>query len=114
MPIPANLPVKYIVIPLMPDGANIWDTPRPKSQGANLRRAVAVGTPLQAYDIFTFGGVPYAMLVPQDPNKSEWVRVSEAGGTPKYIEKVELPKTAESRLVEAINDLANAIRQIKA
>ena len=27
-----------------------------------------------------FRSVPYAYLIPQDPNKPEWCRVSEAGG----------------------------------
>jgi len=95
---------KILLIVLPPAGLNIWDTPRPQSQGALLRRAVAKGTPLYAYRIVNFQGVPYAWLQPQDPNKPEWVRVAEADGVTKYVEII------QSEVEPAPNQLAQAIR----
>lgn len=105
---------KILLIVKPAAGLNIWDTPRPKSQGALLRRAVAKGTPLHAYKIINFQGVPYAWLAPQDPTKAEWVRVKEADGSVEYVDVLDLDSDPSdtSALATAITLLATAIRDL--
>ncbi len=117
---------QYTLIVTDQAGLFILDTPRPQSLGALRRRAVPVGTPLHAYDIVSFGGVPYAYLVPQNAARPEWVRVSEAGGVlfdadgkfvsqqvegvKAYVKVIRKATTTDDALADAINNLADAIR----
>lgn len=116
---------KILLIVTEPAGWNILDSPRPQSSGAIRRRAEVVGKPILAYRIILVEGVPYAWLVPQDPNKVEWGRVSEKGGVllddkgnfkqqmegvKAYVRVEPLETTDENilSLTQAISELANA------
>jgi len=102
---------KLLLIVKVPKGLVIRDTPRPESQGGRAIRSVAVGTPLYAYNIINVGGVDYARVVPQNPQKPEWVRVAEADGSMEYVDVMELESGGEqSELARAIKELAAAIR----
>lgn len=106
---------KFLLIVKPTTGLNIWDLPRPQSEGAIKRRAVPKGTPLDAYSIHNFGGVPYALLVPQDPTRHEWVRVAEADHSIEYVDVIELEDTSQDgKIAQAINNLADAVRSLKA
>ena len=118
--LPNTLEPKYLLIVKTPAGLSVLDTPRPLGQGAVRRRAEAKGATLYAYDILTFeGGVRYALLVPREPGKPEWVRVAEAGSIiPEYVEIKELSAQESSslsldRLANAIDRLAIAIAGLK-
>lgn len=74
---------KYELKVIVPLGAKILDQPRPEAKGAHKRRDDPVGTKLQATDILIIEGVPYGELIPRDPQKPEYVRISEAGGLVK-------------------------------
>ncbi len=121
----ASVEPKYMLIVTEPAGWVILDTPRSQSQGAVRRRAEPVGKPLYAYDIIITGGVPYAYLVPQNPARPEWGRVSEAGGVivndeggfedqvdhvRAYVKVIPLAPSGENDLAAAIRELASAIR----
>jgi hypothetical protein len=101
---------KYLLIVKVPRGIAIRDTPRPESQGGRAMRAVGVGTVLFAYNILPVEGVRYARLVPQNPQKPEWVRVAEADRSIEYVDVYDLEPTEENILAAAIRDLADAIR----
>lgn len=102
---------RYLLIVKVPKGIVIRDTPRPQSQGGREMRNVAVGTALYAYDIHNIDGVEYARLVPQNPQRPEWLRVAEANHSIEYVDVFPLEQSTEtSALVSAIRDLANAIR----
>lgn len=58
-------------------GVKVLDRPSSK---ANKRRDEPVGTTLKSTDILIIEGVPYGELIPRDPLKPEFVRISEAGG----------------------------------
>lgn len=103
----------YLLIVKSPRGLIIRDTPRPESQGGRSMRAVPVGTQLYAYDIHTIDGVPYARLVPQNPQKPEWVRVAEADHSIEYVDVIVLTVSdSTSELATAITLLATAMREI--
>lgn len=94
-------------------GLKIWDTPRPQSQGAVLRRTESKGAQLYAYDIHIFQGVPYARLVPRDPTKPEWARVSEAGSAvPEYLDTIPLAAHEDGDLATALNNVASSNEHI--
>ena len=103
---------KYLLIVKVPQGLVIRDTPRPQSQGGIERRRVGAGTPLQAYRIVNVGGVEYAWLVPQNPQKAEWVRVAEADHSIEYVEVLDMEPENDG-LAGAIRELAAAIRDWK-
>jgi hypothetical protein len=92
-------------------GLIIRDTPRPESQGGIALRSVPVGTQLYAYDKHNIGGVDYARLVPQNPQKPEWVRVAEADHSIVYVDVIELGAQGDNAdVVNALNNIADAIR----
>ena len=71
--------IKFLLIVTEAVGWYLNDAPESKAQGANRRRAVRVGKTVYAYDIFSFDGVPYAYVVPENPAAPEWGRVGEKG-----------------------------------
>ena len=100
---------KFLLIVKVPRGIVIVDTPRAQSQGAQVRRAVAVGMPLEAYGIHNISGVDYARLVPQNPVKAEWVRVAEADHSIEYVDVIDLqPSNELSGLIQVLSALASA------
>jgi hypothetical protein len=103
---------RYLLIVKVTAGLTVRDTPRPASEGGQSRRVVPVGSQLYAYSIHNIGGVPYALLVPQNPNKPEWVRVREREGL-EYCDVLELIQP-EQDLAAAIRELAAAFREFKA
>jgi hypothetical protein len=105
----SSLKPKYEIIPIAPKGVNIYDRPAPDSQGALKRRAVANGTPLQAYDILMIGGVPYAYLVPQVEGKPEYVRVAERDGSIVYCKVIDLPPSDIAMICERLERIATAL-----
>jgi len=106
-------PIKLLLIVKVPRGLNILDTPRPQSQGAQVRRAVPVGAGLYAYGIHNIAGVDYARLVPQNPLKPEWVRVAEADHSIEYVDVIDLePEDDHALLSKALQELATALREL--
>lgn len=102
---------KYLLIVKPANGLIVRDLPRPESQGAIRLRAEPKGRQLYAYDIHNFDGVPYARLVPRDPNRPEWARVKEADGLTVYADVVAMDaEETNGDLAAAIHDLADAIR----
>ena len=104
---------KFLLIVIVPRGLVIHDLPRPQSEGALQRRTVPVGTQLEAYSIHNIAGVPYARLVPQNPQKPEWVRVREADGSIEYVDVIDLQEEETTGLAQAIRMLAQALISLK-
>ena len=104
---------KFLLIVIQPRGLIIRDLPRPQSEGALQRRTVPVGTELDAYSIHNISGVPYARLVPQNPQKPEWVRVREADGSVEYVDVIDLQDEEEGGLARAITLLAQALISLR-
>lgn len=105
---------KYLLMVKPAAGLNIWDTPRPQSQGAKKRRVVVKGFQLYATQIINFQGVPYANLIPVDPTKPEWVRVAEAGSAiNEYCEVIVLEDVNEDNvsIAQALNRIAVALEK---
>ena len=77
-------------------------------------RVVPVGAQLYAYGIHNIAGVPYARLVPLNPQKPEWVRVAEADHSVEYADVIELTdETVDtSQIAEAIIRLAIAVERL--
>lgn len=104
---------KYLLIVKSASGLIVRDTPRAESQGGRRMRGVGVGSALYAYDIHNVGGVEYARLVPQNPQKPEWVRVAEADRSVEYVDVIKLGGgQAESELTRAITLLAQAVNAL--
>ncbi len=116
---------KFKLIVIEPAGWNILDTPRAQSYGALKRRSEPVGKVMEAYDILEFGGVPYAYMVPQNSMKTEWGRVSEAGGVifdengnfqsqvlsvKTYVKVIPILAVGVDAIAAALHDIADAIR----
>jgi len=105
---------KFLLIVKVPKGIVVRDTPRPESEGGRAMRTVAVGLPLYAYSIHNIQGVDYARLVPQNPQKPEWVRVQDI--SIEYVDVLPLEDTSSdsgmSGLATAITLLATAIREL--
>lgn len=101
---------RFLLIVKVPAGLNILDLPRPQSQGARVRRAVPVGSVLQALTIVNVAGAEYGWLVPQDPQKPEWVRVKDANT--EYVDRIPLDgiNNENAGVALAIKDLADAVR----
>ncbi len=110
-----QLPIRYLIIITAPAGLKIMDTPRPQSQGAIVRRAEGKGSQLYAYKIINFAGVDYAMLVPRDPNKPDWMRMGEADRPRLYAEETDLlgGDVDDDPIARALNNIADAIRSKK-
>lgn len=104
---------KFLLIVKPAAGLRIWDTPRPQSEGAILRRAEAKGAMLYASMVINFQGVPYACLVPRDPTKPEWVRVAEAGSkVNEYCEVIVLEDENNNDAISAaLNRIAAALEK---
>ena len=102
---------KFLLIVKPANGLKIWDTPRPQSEGAILRRTEVKGKMLYASMIINFQGVPYACLIPRDPTKPEWVRVAEAGSEiNEYCEVVVLEdQNTNDSIAAALNRIAKAL-----
>jgi hypothetical protein len=106
---------KILLIVKVRQGIIVRDTPRPQSQGGREIRSVVVGTALYAYDIHNMDGVEYARLVPQNPQKPEWVRVAEANHSIEYVDVFPLEKSSEeTALVSAIRELTDVLRSHRA
>lgn len=105
---------KLLLIVQVPRGIVIRDTPRPESKGSRAIRNVAVGTALYAYQIINVEGVEYARLVPQNPQKPEWVRVAEADRSIVYVDVIKLDSAGDqmSELIDAVTLLTVAIRDM--
>jgi len=102
---------KFLLIVKVVKGLVVRDTPRPESQGGKALRNVVVGGQLYAYGIHYINQVPYARLVPLNPQQPEWVRVAEADGNTKYVDVIDLQtKDSTSVLADAVTLLATAIR----
>ena len=102
---------KFLLIVKVVKGLVVRDTPRPESQGGKALRNVVVGGQLYAYGIHYINQVPYARLVPLNPQQPEWVRVAEADGNTKYVDVIDLQtKDSTSILADAVTLLATAIR----
>lgn len=99
---------KYLLIVKVPRGLIIRDTPRPESQGGIRMRTEAVGKQLYAYGVHNIDGVDYARLVPQNPQKPEWVRVAEADHSIEYVDVIPL----EESLISGSDAIAKAIDRI--
>jgi hypothetical protein len=118
-----DLQPKFRLIVTEPAGWRILDRPQPIGGGANSPRSDMVGSLKYAYEIISIEGVPYACLVPKEPNKVEWGRVAEQGGVlfddhGEYVEQVKgvrayvkvIPLVDnESLLVVVMRELINAI-----
>lgn len=105
---------KFLLIVKVPAGLVILDRPSPRSKGAVVRRAEKAGTALEAYSIHNILGVPYARLVPREPNKPEWVRVKEADSSVEYVDVIDLTEDEdEMNVSEALLEIAAAIRESK-
>jgi len=101
---------KYLLIVTVSKGLVVRDTPRPESRGGKAIRSVSVGSQLYAYDVHYIENVPYARLVPLNPNKPEWVR-AEADGNIKYVDVIELENNGNT-LIDALNNIADAISEL--
>lgn len=101
---------KFVLIVIAENGIVVRDTPRSQTEGGIRMRAEAVGKQLLAFSIHNIGGVPYARLVPQNPQKPEWVRVAEADGVTRYVDVA--PMTADGEAAAATEKLADAINHL--
>jgi hypothetical protein len=124
-----NAQARYILKIIVPLGIKILDSPRPESSGARMRRTEAVGVALQAKDILIIAGVPYGELISRDPQKPEYIRISEAGGLVKdqltgkavqfdnvltYCQVTNLDVVpATDPIVSALNRIADALEDIR-
>lgn len=104
---------KYLLIVTAPRGLIVRNTPRPESEGGVKMRTESVGAQLYAQSLHNIGGVVYALLIPRNPNYPEWVRTAEAGGSPKYVDIVPLEQPEDDTVSEALNNIAQAIRELK-
>lgn len=103
-----------LLIVTAPSGLIVRNTPRSQTQGGVKMRTEPVGAQLYAKSIHNIGGVDYALLVSRNPNYPEWVRVAEAGGTPKYVDIIDLEQSeSDTVLLQAAHVIADAILQIK-
>jgi len=105
---------RYLLIVKVPRGLTVRNTPRPQSMGGIAMRNVAVGTSLEAYSIHNIDGVDYARLVPQNPQRPEWVRVAEADRSIVYVDVIDLGNTDPAAdTAAALNRVADAILLLK-
>jgi len=105
---------KYQLIVKVPSGMKITNLPRPKSQGRIEMRGVAVGTVLNCTAIINVDGVSYGQLVPQNPQKPEWIRIKDADM--EYVDVIPLQSDAQTGsgdIAAAINRLATAVEALR-
>lgn len=104
---------KYILTVRVKDGLVVRDTPRSQSDGGLKLRTEPVGKILRAYNIIWVGPVQYAQLVPQNPLKSEWVRVAESDNSIVYVEVEPInPSVQDGDLVVAVNRLTKQVERL--
>ncbi len=109
--------IKFLLTVTTTSGLIVRDTPRSAGQGAKEVRRLPVGSQVYAYNIFAFGKVPYALIVPAVPGRPEWVRVAEADNLTKYVDVFEMDPQQEtgsvaSAIIKAGEAIADAIRLI--
>ncbi len=93
-------------------GLIVRDTPRPESEGGRPMRSIPVGAQVYAWDIHNIGGVNYARLVSQNPQRPEWVRVSEADNSIVYVDVIPLESSEDASLVHALHELTVAVKEV--
>lgn len=103
---------KYLLIITAKDGLIVRNTPRSQKDGGVRLRAEPVGAQLYATQIINTDGVEYGLLVPRNPNQPEWVRISEGGGSMRYVDTIPLQPKADSALVDALYRLADSADRI--
>jgi hypothetical protein len=64
-----------------------------------------------AYSIHNIGGVDYARLVPENPQRPEWVRVAEADKSMVYVDVIDLGESGDSDIAQALNRIADALER---
>lgn len=105
--------VKHVVIVKEKAGMRILDRPASTTDGALVRRAVQNGTSLDAYSIHYVQGIPYARLVPQFPNRPEYIRIAERDESRVYCDVIDLEEEAKNddvrALVEVLTRIAEAL-----
>lgn len=103
--------VRHIVIVKVPKGMKVLDRPASTTDGAITRRVVANGTSLDAYSIHYIDGVPYARLVPQFPNKPEYIRIAERDESMVYCDVINLEPDAQQSadLLAVLERIAEAL-----
>jgi hypothetical protein len=99
----------YKAIVIAPKGINIYDRPAAQAKGAIKRRSEPNGKHLIVETFFNIEGVPYAALVPQNPDKPEYIRIAERDGSIKYVELVDLASD-QQELITAIRELTEALK----
>lgn len=106
--------VKHVVIVKVKNGMKILDRPASTTDGALTRRIVPNGTTLDAYSIHYIHGVPYARLVPQFPNKPEYIRIAERDESMTYCDVINLDDPAPEQtaaLLAAVERIAAALER---
>lgn len=93
-------------------GMDILDRPISQSEGAKVLRKEQCGTRLTAIAKIFKNGVPYAVLVPREPNKPEYMRIAERDNSIVFAEVIEIePET--DKIAEAIKELTEVVRTLK-
>jgi len=105
--------VKHVVIVKVSKGMKVLDRPASRTDGAITRRVVANGTSLDAYSIHYVHGVPYARLVPQFPNKPEYIRIAERDESIVYCDVIDLDGDSEQyiALLAVLERIAKALER---
>lgn len=105
--------VKHVVIVKVKNGMKILDRPASTTDGALTRRIVPNGTTLDAYSIHYIHGIPYARLVPQFPNKPEYIRIAERDESIVYCDVINLDPDPEqsAALLAVLERIATALER---
>ena len=105
--------VKHVLIVKVKAGMKILDRPGSTTDGALTRRIVPNGTTLDAYSIHYIEGVPYARLVPQFPNKPEYIRIAERDESMIYCDVINLEPDAQQSadLLAVLTRIAEALER---
>lgn len=103
--------IKHVIIVKVKAGMRVLDRPASTTDGALTRRLVPNGTALDAHSIHYVDGVPYARLIPQFPNKPEYIRIAERDESIEYCDVIDLTPPQESELIDVLNRIANALER---
>jgi hypothetical protein len=105
--------VKHVVIVKVKNGMKILDRPASTTDGALTRRIVPNGTSLDAYSVHYIHGIPYARLVPQFPNKPEYIRIAERDESMPYCDVINLDPDSEqsAALLAVLERIATALER---